>query len=103
MTRAEYKTGPHKTAVKDLIRLFNEHFLPKKNTYHTRRELFWTRQTETETPEDVWRRLIEIEKGCSFERKTVEKFSSQNSWQQLRIQNSKTNKRKGNARMEENN
>ena len=32
MTRAEYKTEPDKIAVKDLIRLFNESFLPKRNT-----------------------------------------------------------------------
>ena len=48
MTRAEYKTEPDKIAVKDLIRLFNESFLPKQNTYHDRGEFFWTRQTESE-------------------------------------------------------
>ena len=56
-TRAEYKTKPNKIEVKDLIRLFNEYFLPKRNTYHSRGEFFWTRQTESETPEDFWRRL----------------------------------------------
>ena len=72
MTRAEYKTEPDNIAVKDLIRLFNEYFLPKRNTYHNRREFFWTRQTEPETPEDFWRRLIEIEKECVFEGITAE-------------------------------
>ena len=72
MTRAEYKTEPDKIAVKDLIRLFNEYFLPKWNTYHNRGELFWTRQTESETPEDFWRRLIEIEKERAFEGITAE-------------------------------
>ena len=61
MTRTEYKTEPDKIAVKDLFRLFNEH-LPKLNSYHNRGEIFWTKQTETETSEDFWRRLIEIEK-----------------------------------------
>ena len=72
MTRAEYKTEPDKIAVKDLIRLFNEYFLPKRTTYHNRGEFFWTRQTESETPEDFWRRLIEIEKECAFEGITAE-------------------------------
>ena len=72
MTRAEYKTEPDNIAVKDLIRLFNEFFLPKRNTYHNRGEFFWTKQTETETPEDFWRRLIEIEKECAFEGITAE-------------------------------
>ena len=58
MTRAEYKTEPDRIAVKDLIRLFNEYFLPKRNTYHNRGGFFWTKQTESETPEDFWRRLI---------------------------------------------
>ena len=72
MTRAEYKTEPDRIAVKDLIRLFNEYFLPKRNTYHNRGEFFWTKQTESETPEDFWRRLIEIKKECAFEGITAE-------------------------------
>ena len=72
MTRAEYKPEPDKTAVKDLIRIFDKYFLPKRNTYHNRGEFFWTRQDESETPKDFWRRLIEIEKECAFERLTAE-------------------------------
>ena len=72
MTRAEYKTEPDSIAVRDRIRLFNEYFLPKRNSYHNRGEFFWTKQTETETPEDFWRRLIEIEKECAFEGITAE-------------------------------
>ena len=74
MTRAEYKTEPDKIAIKELIRLFNEYFLPKRNTYHNREEFFWTKQTEAETPEDFWRRLIEIEKECNFESITAEEL-----------------------------
>ena len=66
MTRAEYKTDPDRIAIKDLIRLFNEYFLPKRNTYHNRGEFFWTKQTEAETREDFWRRLIEIKKRMQF-------------------------------------
>ena len=74
MTRAEYKTEPDKIAIKELMRLFNEYFLPKRNTYHNRGEFFWTKQTESETPEDFWRRLIEIEKECNFESITAEEL-----------------------------
>ena len=74
MARAEYKTEPDKIAIKELIRLFNEYFLPKRNTYHNRGEFFWTKQTEAETPEDFWRRLIEIEKECNFESITAEEL-----------------------------
>ena len=34
MTRAKYKTEPDKKEIKDLIRLFNAYFLPKRNVYH---------------------------------------------------------------------
>ena len=66
MKRAEYKTEPDKIAIKNLIRLFNEYFLQKRNTYYNPREFLWTRQTETETSKDFCRRLIEIEKECAF-------------------------------------
>ena len=40
--------------------------MPKRNTYHNRGDFFWTKQTEEETPEEFWRRLIDIEKECNF-------------------------------------
>ena len=52
--------------MKDLIRLFTEFYLPKINTYNNRRDFFLATQTEEETPEEFSRRLIEIEKECSF-------------------------------------
>ena len=42
-TRAEYKTEPNKIAIKDLIRLFDECFLPRRNTYNSG-NLFWTKK-----------------------------------------------------------
>ena len=75
MTQAEYKAEPDKMAIKDLIQLFNGYFLPKRNVYHNRDE-FWTEQTETETPEDFWPKLIVIEKECDLERIMDEEFSN---------------------------
>ena len=74
MTRAEYKTELDKIAIKDLIRLINEYFLPKRNMYHNRVDFFWTKETKTETPEDFWRRLIGNEKECKFETLTGEEL-----------------------------
>ena len=67
MTRRKYKTKPDRIAIKHLMRLLNEFFLPKRTLYHNREEFFWTKQTETETLEDFWWRLREIEKECTFE------------------------------------
>ena len=62
-TRSEYKTEPDSIEVKDrVIRLFTELYMSKRNTYHNRRYFFCAKQTEKETPEEFWRRLIEIEK-----------------------------------------
>ena len=66
ITRAEYKTEPDSIKIKDLFRLYTEHYLPKRNTYHNRGDFFWAKQSENETPEEFWRRLIEIEKECNF-------------------------------------
>ena len=63
---AEYKTEPDNIRIKDLIRLYTEHYLPKRNTYHNRGDFFWAKQSENETPEEFWRRHIEIEKNCNF-------------------------------------
>ena len=65
ITRAEYKTEPDSIKIKDLIRLYTEHYLPKRNTYHNRGDFFWAKQSENETPEEFWRRFIEIEKECN--------------------------------------
>ena len=65
-TRAEYKTDPDSIKIKDLILLYTEYYLPKRNTYHNRGGFFRAKQSEEETPEDFWRRLIEIEKECNF-------------------------------------
>ena len=74
ITRAEYKTEPNSIKVKDLIRLFTEFYKPKRITYHNRGDFFWAKQTEEETPEEFWRRLIEIEKECNFNTISAEEF-----------------------------
>ena len=66
ITRAEYKTEHDSIRTLDLIRLFTEFYMPKRNTYHKRGDFFWAKQTEEETPDEFWRRLIEIEKKCNF-------------------------------------
>ena len=50
-TRTEYKTDPDSIKIEDLIRLYTEYCLPKRNTYHNRGDFFWAKQSEKETPE----------------------------------------------------
>ena len=58
--------------MKDLIRTINKYFLQKRNSYHNRGEFFWTKHTETETPEDFWRRRIKTGKQCALKGITAE-------------------------------
>ena len=53
ITWAENKTEPDSIKIKDLIRLFTEFDMPKRNTYHNRGDFFWAKQTEDETPEEI--------------------------------------------------
>ena len=57
-----------------MYRVFTEHYLPKRNTYHNLGDVCWAKQTEEETPEKFWRRLIEIEKECKFSRISAEEL-----------------------------
>ena len=66
ITPAEYKTEPDTINIKDLIRLFTEYYMPKRNTYHNRGHFFRTKHTGEKRPEEFWRRLIEIEEECNF-------------------------------------
>ena len=43
ITRAEYKTDPDKIQFKDLIRLLNEFYIPKRNTKYNRGDFFWAK------------------------------------------------------------
>ena len=45
ITRAEYKTEPDSMKILDLILLFTEFYMPKRNTYHNRGDFFWAKQT----------------------------------------------------------
>ena len=40
--------------------------MPKRNTYHSRGDFFWSKQEENETPEEHWKKLITLEKNCEF-------------------------------------
>ena len=40
--------------------------MPKRNTYHSRGDLFWAKQEENQTPEEHWKKVITLEKNCEF-------------------------------------
>ena len=66
ITRSEYRTDPDNIKIEKLIKTYNRHYLPEGNKYNSRGEFFWAKQTDTETPEDHWEKLVELEKQCVF-------------------------------------
>ena len=66
ITRYEYRTEPDNFKIDKFFKLYNRYYIPKGNKYNSRGEFFWAKQTDTETPDDHWEKLIEREKACNF-------------------------------------
>ena len=64
ITKSECRTNPNKIKIKKLFKLYNRYYLPKRNKYNPRGDLFWAKQTGTEAPEDHWEKYLEIEKNA---------------------------------------
>ena len=45
-------------------RNWNKHYLPKRNKYHNREDFFVAKQTEDETSEEFWRRVLKSKKNA---------------------------------------
>ena len=74
ITKGEFNTDPDNIKTEKLIQLFREHYMPKKNTYHSRGDFFSAKQEENETPEDHWKKLVTLEKNCDFKNIKQEDF-----------------------------
>ena len=66
MTKSAYGENPTEMKIDRLIKLYRENFIPKRNTIYSRGDFFWARQKAEETPEEHWKKLIEIEENCDF-------------------------------------
>ena len=65
-TRAAYGENTNDMKLDRLIKLHIENYLPKRNALYSRRDFFWPKQKPDQTPEEHWKRLIEIEENCDF-------------------------------------
>ena len=50
ITKGEFKTDPDTINTEKLMRIFKDYCMPKRNTYHSRGDLFWAKQEDNETP-----------------------------------------------------
>ena len=67
MTKTVREREPSSLPLRKLYTLFRLHFTPKRNVHHSRADCFDLKREDGETAEDVWKRILEVEKNCEFE------------------------------------
>ena len=60
--------------LQELLKLFKKTFMPARNVFYSRAQFFNVKQEDGETPYDYWKRLVDIERKCEFNRITPEKI-----------------------------
>ena len=54
----------------ELLKLFKKTFIPARNVFHSRAQFFNIKQEDNETLDEYWKRLVDIERKCEFNRIT---------------------------------
>ena len=54
----------------ELLELFKETFIAARNVFHSRAQFFNIKQKDNETLDELWKRLVDIERKCEFNRIT---------------------------------
>ena len=65
-----------KKDINQLYSLFRLHFIPERKKFHSRADFFGITREKHETAEDVWTRIILVEKNCGFENVTPVELSA---------------------------
>ena len=58
----------------EVLTLFKKTFLPVMNVFHSRAQFFNMKQEDTETLDEYWKRLVDIERKCDFGNITAEEI-----------------------------
>ena len=70
MTRTVRDNDPNRMDINQLYSLFRLHFIPQRNKFHSRADFFGITRKKHESAEDVWTRILQVEKNCEFENVT---------------------------------
>ena len=70
MTRTVRDNDPNRIGINQLYSLFRLHFIPERNKFHSRADFFGITREKHETAEDIWTRILKVEKNCEFENVT---------------------------------
>ena len=54
----------------ELLKLFKKTFIPARNVFHSRAQFFSIKQEDNDTLDKYWKRLVDIERNCEFNRIT---------------------------------
>ena len=54
--------------LQELLKLFKKTFIPARNVFHSRAQFFNIKQEDNETLDEYWKRLVDIEGKCEFNR-----------------------------------
>ena len=60
--------------LQELLKLFKKTFMLARNVFHSRAQLFNVKQEDGETLDENWKRLVDIERKCKFNRITPEEI-----------------------------
>ena len=70
MTRTARDNDPNRKDINQLYSLFRLHFIPEQNKFHSRADFFGITREKHEPAEDLWTRILQVEKNCEFENVT---------------------------------
>ena len=70
MTRTVRDNDPNRMDINQLYSLFRLHFIPERNKFHSRADFSGITREKYESAEDVWTRILQVEKNCESENVT---------------------------------
>ena len=60
--------------LQELLKLFKKTFIPARKVFHSRAQFFNIKQDDNDTLDEYWKRLVDIERKCEFNRITPEEI-----------------------------
>ena len=66
--RCQWGRGLKDVNVQELLKLFKKTFMPARNVFHSRAQFFNVKQEDGDTLDEFWKRLVDIDKKCEFNR-----------------------------------
>ena len=74
MLRGQWGRELKNVDLQKLLKLFKKTLIPAGNVFHSRAQIFNIKQEDNETLDEYWKRLVDIERKCKFNRITLEKI-----------------------------